>query len=75
MDAQCSAAKEAQSQFKTEIALLKRAMRNLPREGEVATKVKVLEPRHFNGARSAKDLENFLLDMEQYFKAARVLDQ
>ena len=28
-----------------------------------------------NGARSAKDLENFLWDMEQYFKAVRVLDQ
>ena len=50
-------------------------MRGLPREGEVATKVKVPEPKPFNGTRSAKDLENFLWDMEQYFKAARVLDQ
>ena len=41
----------------------------------MATKVKVPEPKPFNGARSAKDLDNFLWDMEQYFKAAKVLDQ
>ena len=75
LDAHGSAARETQSQLKTEISLLKRAMRGLPREGEVATKVKVPEPKPFNGTRSAKDLENFLWDMEQYFKAARVLDQ
>ena len=45
------------------------------RSEEVATKVKVPELKPFNGARSAKDLENFLWDIEQYFKAARVLDQ
>ena len=50
-------------------------MRDLPREEEVATKVKVLEPKHFNSARSAKDLENFVWDIEQYFKAAKVPDQ
>ena len=50
-------------------------MRGLSKKGEVATKVKVPEPKPFNGARSAKDLDNFLWDMEQYFKAARVLDQ
>ena len=53
-----------QSQLKTKIVLLKRAMRDLPKEGEVATKVKVPEPKPFNGARSAKDLDNFLWDME-----------
>ena len=75
LDAQGSAARETQSQLETKIALLKRAMRGLPREGEVATKVKVPKPKSFNGARSAKDLENFLWDMEQYFKVARVPEQ
>ena len=75
LDAQDSVARETQSQLKTEISLLKRAMRGLPREGEVATKVKVPEPKPFNGVRSAKDLESFIWDMEQYFKAAKVLDQ
>ena len=73
MDAQNQAAIETQRELEAEIALLKRAMRGLPREGEVATKVKVPEPKPFNGARNAKDLENFLWDMEQYFKAAGCL--
>ena len=75
LDAQGSAVRETQSQLETEITLLKKAMRGLPREGEVATKVKVPKPKSFNGARSAKDLENFLWDMEQYFKVARVPEQ
>ena len=50
-------------------------MHGLPKEREVATKVKVLELKPFNGARSAKDLKIFLWDMEQYFKVARVHDQ
>ena len=41
----------------------------------MATKVKVLESKSFNGAMSTKDLENFLWDMEQYFKAVRVPNQ
>ncbi|KAL4652048.1 hypothetical protein ACB092_01G204800 [Castanea dentata] len=58
------AVRETQRQLENEIALLKRAMSSLPREGEMATKVKVLEPKPFNGARNAKDLENFMWDME-----------
>ena len=72
MDAQNQAARETQRQLETEIVLLKRAMSGLPREGELATKVKVPKLKPFNGARNAKNLENFLWDMEQYFKAARV---
>ena len=30
------------------------------------------EPRHYRGARDAKEVENFLFDMEQYFRAVRV---
>ena len=75
MDAQNQAARETQHQLETEIALLKRAMSGLPREGEMATKVKVPEPKPFNSARNAKDLENFLWDMKQYFKAVKVSSQ
>ena len=75
LDTQNQAARVTQRQLETKIALLKRAMSGLPREGEVATKVKVPEPKPFNGARNAKDLENFLWDMEQYFRVARVPSQ
>ena len=40
------------------------------REGH--SKVKIPEPKSYGGARVAKDLENFLWDMEQYFKAAHI---
>ena len=36
-------------------------------------KVGVPEPKPFGGARNAKDLENFLWDMEQYFIVAKIL--
>ncbi|GFZ09643.1 hypothetical protein Acr_21g0002420 [Actinidia rufa] len=35
-------------------------------------KVKVPEPKSFGGARSAKELENFLWNMEQHVKTARI---
>ena len=57
LNANGRAARETQSQLEIEIALLKKAMRGLPREGEMATKVKVLELKPLNSARSAKDWE------------------
>ena len=55
-----------------EIAIIKRAMNN---EGPSSSKVKVPEPKSFQGVRNAKELENFLWDMEQYFLAARISAQ
>ncbi|KAJ4716602.1 hypothetical protein OWV82_011594 [Melia azedarach] len=60
-------------ELESEVKLVKRAFNNisLPLEGG-PSKIKVSEPRYFEGARDAKELENFLWDMEQYFKAAKV---
>ncbi|KAK4383415.1 hypothetical protein Sango_2777300 [Sesamum angolense] len=38
------------------------------------SKVKEPYPKPFGGARSVKELENFLWDMETYFQAARILE-
>jgi len=57
-----------------ELMVLKRAIGGMPMSGEVPSKVKVPEPKPFTGTRSAKELENFLWDMEQYFRAARIPD-
>ena len=38
------------------------------------SKVNIPEPKAFSGARSAKELENFIWDMDQYFTTARVSD-
>ncbi|RVW78821.1 hypothetical protein CK203_050967 [Vitis vinifera] len=54
-----------------------------PQEGGVAVipfgsdtpyKIWVLEPKGFNGNKNAKELENFLWDMEQFFKVAHISD-
>ncbi|KAH0987926.1 hypothetical protein GBA52_015103 [Prunus armeniaca] len=43
-------------------------------EGSMTTKIKVPRPKAYVGKRSSKELENFLWDMEQYLKAAKVPD-
>ncbi|XP_070029781.1 uncharacterized protein [Nicotiana sylvestris] len=62
--------------LKAENVLLHRAVGNdETQRGADRTKVRIPEPKEFNGARSAKKLENFLWDMEQYFQAAHVRDE
>ncbi|KAJ7958669.1 Retrotransposon protein, putative, Ty3-gypsy subclass [Quillaja saponaria] len=41
-------------------------------EGVGQRRMKVPEPQAFGGAQDAKELENFLFDMEQYFRAVRM---
>ena len=53
------------------IAILKRAVTNTPL-GVSSSKPKLPEPKCFGGARSSKELENFLWDMEQYFSVAKI---
>ena len=58
-----------------EIVLLKHVMlQGMPSISKLApTNVRLLESKPFGGAQNAKDLENFLWDMEQYFNAACIL--
>jgi hypothetical protein len=53
--------------IETELAVLKRAIGGLPMNREAPSKLKVPEPKPFVGARSDKELENFLWDKEHYF--------
>ncbi|KAK4397585.1 RNA-directed DNA polymerase [Sesamum angolense] len=57
--------------IQTKVNLLKRVV---GRDDDCApmSKVKVPDPKPFGGARSAKELENFLWDMEIYFQAASI---
>ena len=50
-------------------------MKGSPLATEAHPKVRVPKPKGFDGTRSAKDLENFLWDMEQFFKAANAADE
>ena len=57
------------------VVLKKVVLQTSPRTTDASPKVRVPEPKGFDGARSAKELENFLWDMEQFFKAAQVADE
>ena len=53
-----------------DVAVLKKAVLwTSPRTTDAAPKVRVPEPKGFDGTKSAKELENFLWDMEQFFRA------
>ncbi|KAG5557021.1 hypothetical protein RHGRI_007314 [Rhododendron griersonianum] len=62
--------RERVSNLESELLVVKRAF--LGRSNGFETRVKIPEPKAFGGARNAKELENFLLEMEQYFSVARV---
>jgi hypothetical protein len=56
---------------KETIVILKWVVMNTP-IGVSTSKPKVPETKCFNGARSSKELENLLGDMEQYFSVAKI---
>jgi hypothetical protein len=56
---------------KETIVILKWVVMNTPIEVSTS-KPKVPETKCFSGARSSKELENFLEDMEQYFSVAKI---
>ena len=58
-----------------EMAVMKRAMAANTVGAVERPKIKVPKPKGFGGARSAKELENFLWDMEQYFVAFTVPEE
>ncbi|KAG6506195.1 hypothetical protein ZIOFF_031513 [Zingiber officinale] len=55
-----------------EIIVMRRAMASSVETVPQHPLVRVPEPKSFGGTRSAKELENFLWDKEQYFVAAKV---
>ena len=56
-----------------EMALLKRALLSQRAPDEIqASKVRVPEPKPFQGVRDAKELGNFIWDVEQYLRATHI---
>lgn len=63
-------------QMSIQIGLLQRAVGNAPAVAQdVGPRIRVPEPQPYGGARDAKEVENFLFDMEQYFLAANIIDE
>ncbi|KAK3032810.1 hypothetical protein RJ639_035416 [Escallonia herrerae] len=55
------------------VELLSHAVVNTPAGGaEHGSRPRVPEPKSYGGARDAKEVENFLFDIEQYFRAIKV---
>ena len=42
---------------------------------QVASRVEVPKPQGFSGKQNAKELDNFLCNMEQYFEAIALIDE
>ena len=67
--------KGALQSYEEDIVVLKKAVLQGSSSGPKApSKVRVPEPKGFNGNKNAKELENFLWDMEQFFKVAHIPD-
>ncbi|KAL0462760.1 UNVERIFIED_CONTAM: hypothetical protein Slati_0163600 [Sesamum latifolium] len=63
-------------QMSIHIGLLQRAVSNAPVVAHNAgARLRIPEPKAYGGARDAKEVDNFLFDMEQYFLAANVEDE
>ncbi|KAL0381910.1 UNVERIFIED_CONTAM: hypothetical protein Slati_4563200 [Sesamum latifolium] len=63
-------------QMSIQIGLLQRAVSNGPAVAhDAGARLRIPEPKAYNGARDAKEVENFLFDIEQYFLAANVEDE
>ncbi|KAL0391034.1 UNVERIFIED_CONTAM: hypothetical protein Scaly_0460500 [Sesamum calycinum] len=63
-------------QMSIQIGLLQRAVSNVPAVApDAGARLRIPEPKAYSGARDAKEVENFLFDMEQYFLVANVEDE
>ena len=68
--------KQTLQTLQEDVSVLKKVvLQGSPRAIEAPPNVQVLELKGFDGTRSAKELKNFLWDMEQFFNAALVADK
>ncbi|KAL0381353.1 UNVERIFIED_CONTAM: hypothetical protein Sangu_0199600 [Sesamum angustifolium] len=59
-----------------QIGMLQHVVSNVPAVAhDAGARFRIPEPKAYSGARDAKEVENFLFDMEQYFLAANVEDE
>ncbi|CAL1415135.1 unnamed protein product [Linum trigynum] len=73
--AEVTTLKEEVAELKSEVMLVKRAMANGPAIAQPASNMEIPRPKSFQGSRNAKELENFLWSLEQYFGASGIRDE
>lgn len=62
------------SSLREEISILRKACSGESSSNGGGERVKLPEPKNFDGTRDAKTLENFIWDMEHYFKVSKRRD-
>lgn len=67
--------KATNEELHTKINVLEKAMANVGSRRREVPRLRVLEPKPFNGTRDAKVLENFIWQVEQYFKTSKMEDE
>ncbi|CAL1360791.1 unnamed protein product [Linum trigynum] len=67
--------KEETADLKSEVTLVKRAMANRPAIAQPTSTMEIPRPKSFQGSRNARELENFLWSLEQYFEASGIRDE
>lgn len=63
--------------LKVNMAIIKKAVSAEPQitSDPYPSKIKAPEPKAFGKVKNAKEIENLLLDMDEYFKAARIQEE
>ena len=62
-------------EVRVELGTLKRAISVGGPAPHEARRARVLDPKSFSGSRDAKEVDNFLWDLERYFCGARIDDE
>lgn len=65
----------AHEDLKIKVAILEKTVPNGGPSARGAQKVKVLEPKYFNGEWDAKEVENFLWTLEWFLKSLQIKDE
>ncbi|GMJ01033.1 hypothetical protein HRI_003772500 [Hibiscus trionum] len=72
--AEVAALRKKIDDLKSEVLVYKAAVRNGVVSSPARVLVDVPKPKHFEGTRSAQQVENFLWGLEQYFKASCIIE-
>ncbi|KAL4379296.1 hypothetical protein GQ457_02G038830 [Hibiscus cannabinus] len=66
--------KKVIEELRGELCVYKTAVTNGVMSGTPSTPIEVPKPKEFKGTRNAQDVENYILELEEYFQAANITE-